>query len=254
MLLKRLSRRLLAPLSLIALGAAGPLAVLASHQFTDVPTSSTFHADIDAIRDAGVTTGCAVGKYCPKDFVTREQMAAFLNRLGALQAGKPPVVNAKLLNGNPATSFLPSGGLTTVSQIGPWTTIGQPSVIVDNTWDTRVWAPEDAGLWLNLRPPAGFSGFTWWLSRIEVCFGSGSTDPVTVNELTVGQTIDGDPTVALSTRTTPVTIGAGECDVLTVTPGPQIAGAYWVHMELDGGQDVQVFVGEVRSFWGFQND
>jgi hypothetical protein len=99
--------RLLVVVSAALLGAAVafPLGALASHQFTDVPTSSTYHADIDAIRDAGITTGCATGKYCPKDFVTREQMAAFLNRLGALQAGKTPVVNATKVDGYDAGSL-----------------------------------------------------------------------------------------------------------------------------------------------------
>ena len=81
--------------------------MIASHQFTDVPTSNTFHDDIDAIRDAGVTTGCGV-KYCPKDFVTREQMAAFLNRLGRPRAGKTPVVNADKVDGLTSSQFLRS--------------------------------------------------------------------------------------------------------------------------------------------------
>jgi hypothetical protein len=73
---------------------AFPIGVIASHQFTDVPDSNPYHDDIDAIADAGVTTGCGGGKYCPTDYVTRQQMAAFMNRLGALEAGKTPVVNA----------------------------------------------------------------------------------------------------------------------------------------------------------------
>ena len=84
---------------------AFPLGVVASHQFTDVPNTNTFHADIDALADAGVTTGCGPGIYCPKDFVTREQMAAFLNRLGALGPGKAPVVNAAKVDGLDSTSF-----------------------------------------------------------------------------------------------------------------------------------------------------
>lgn len=80
--------------ALAAAALAFPLGVLASHQFTDVPDSNPFHADIDAIADAGVTTGCGGGKYCPSANVTRAEMAAFMNRLGALQAGKTPVVNA----------------------------------------------------------------------------------------------------------------------------------------------------------------
>ena len=81
----------------IALTAAlaFPLGVLASHQFTDVPDSNPYHADIDAIADAGVTTGCGGGNYCPTANVTRQEMAAFMNRLGALAPGKTPVVNAK---------------------------------------------------------------------------------------------------------------------------------------------------------------
>jgi hypothetical protein len=74
---------------------AFPLGVFASHQFADVPDSSPYHTDIDAIADVGVTTGCGGGNYCPSANVTREQMAAFMNRLGALSAGKTPVVNAK---------------------------------------------------------------------------------------------------------------------------------------------------------------
>lgn len=78
---------------------AFPLGVLASHQFSDVPDSSQYHADIDAIADAGVTTGCGGGEYCPTANVTREQMAAFMNRLGALGPGKTPVVNATRTDG-----------------------------------------------------------------------------------------------------------------------------------------------------------
>jgi hypothetical protein len=73
---------------------AFPLGVIASHQFSDVPDSNPYHADITALADAGVTTGCGGGKYCPSAYVTREQMAAFMNRLGALGAGKTPVANA----------------------------------------------------------------------------------------------------------------------------------------------------------------
>jgi len=86
-----------------------PLAAVASHNFTDVPDSNTFHADIEAIADAEVTKGCnppANTLYCPDDFVTREQMAAFMNRLGALAPGKTPVVNAATVEGFSASELL----------------------------------------------------------------------------------------------------------------------------------------------------
>ena len=88
-----------------AMVLALPLGVLASHQFSDVPNSNIFHGDIDALVDAGVTAGCGSGKYCPNQAVTRGQMAAFMNRLGALAPGKTPVVNADRLDGLDSSAF-----------------------------------------------------------------------------------------------------------------------------------------------------
>jgi hypothetical protein len=57
-----------------------PLVTLASDTFTDVPDTNTFHAQINAIALAGITTGCGPGIYCPADPVSREQMAGFMHR------------------------------------------------------------------------------------------------------------------------------------------------------------------------------
>jgi hypothetical protein len=46
----------------------------------DDDDGSIFEPDIEAIRSAGITTGCAQSRYCPTDLVTRAQMAAFLIR------------------------------------------------------------------------------------------------------------------------------------------------------------------------------
>jgi len=100
--------RLLAVVALAATLAAFPLGTLASHDFADVADSNPFHTDISALAASGVTTGCGGGNYCPSAFVTREQMAAFMNRLGALQAGKTPVVNAAELDGLTSGQFLRS--------------------------------------------------------------------------------------------------------------------------------------------------
>lgn len=48
--------------------------------FYDLRDSRTFWLDIFWLRDTGITTGCAVAFYCPKDAVTREQMASFVAR------------------------------------------------------------------------------------------------------------------------------------------------------------------------------
>jgi hypothetical protein len=72
---KRLTR-----VGLVALMLALPVVVSASHQFTDVPTSHTFHAAISRLYGARLTTGCTTTRFCPDANVTRGQMAAFLNR------------------------------------------------------------------------------------------------------------------------------------------------------------------------------
>jgi hypothetical protein len=124
---------LLASAAILGAAIAFPLGVIASHQFTDVPSSSTFHDDIDAIADVGVTTGCAAGKYCPKDFVTREQMAAFLNRLGALGPGKVPVVNADKVDGRDASDFTYVIDNVQPNQVaipaGVWTVVEQVTIV-----------------------------------------------------------------------------------------------------------------------------
>ena len=42
--------------------------------------SSSHEADINRFAEAGVTTGCGAGLYCPGGTVTRAQMTAFLHR------------------------------------------------------------------------------------------------------------------------------------------------------------------------------
>lgn len=77
--------------------AVTPLAVVAADRFTDVGDDNVFHDDIKWLADADVTRGCnppSNTRYCPKDSVTREQMAAFMRRLAENQ-----VVDAGSLEG-----------------------------------------------------------------------------------------------------------------------------------------------------------
>jgi hypothetical protein len=65
-----------------------PALAIASHQFSDVPTSASFHDEVDKLVGAGITTGCGAGTYCPSNPVTRGQMAQFLARgLGSVAWG-----------------------------------------------------------------------------------------------------------------------------------------------------------------------
>jgi hypothetical protein len=47
--------------------------------FTD-DSGSPHQGDINRLAAAGITGGCAPGRFCPSANVTREQMAGFLNR------------------------------------------------------------------------------------------------------------------------------------------------------------------------------
>jgi hypothetical protein len=49
--------------------------------FTDVAASSAFCSNIQWLYNRGVTTGCTATTFCPAQFVRRDQIAAFLNRL-----------------------------------------------------------------------------------------------------------------------------------------------------------------------------
>lgn len=65
-------------------------------RFRDVAATDTFANDILALSDAGVTRGCnppANDRFCPRDLVTREQMAAFITRAAAYTRQKEPFVD-----------------------------------------------------------------------------------------------------------------------------------------------------------------
>jgi hypothetical protein len=63
--------------------AAGLLEAVAAPcaGFNDVDTSSPFCANVEWLKNRGITLGCSANLYCPNDPVTRLQMAAFISRL-----------------------------------------------------------------------------------------------------------------------------------------------------------------------------
>ena len=50
-----------------------------NNSFTD-DNGSIFEPQIEILYENGITSGCDAEKFCPNDFVTRGQMAAFLVR------------------------------------------------------------------------------------------------------------------------------------------------------------------------------
>lgn len=99
---------------------------------------SVFEADIDRLGTAGVTLGCnppTNDRFCPRDFVLRDQMASFLARALGLDAITPP----------PPTTTIPGETTTTVPgcpQAGHWsgmTSQGRPiSFDVENTPECQI--------------------------------------------------------------------------------------------------------------------
>jgi hypothetical protein len=123
---------------------AVPIGVFASHQFTDVPNSNTFHAQIGRVKGAGITSGCSATKYCPDNPVTRGQMAAFLARTGGRLAASPfEATNVALSNTGATPTVLATvsikagdvpGGYASVQLSGAFTTYanaatGLPSIV-----------------------------------------------------------------------------------------------------------------------------
>jgi hypothetical protein len=83
-----------------------PMALFAANPFTDLNPGSVHNPNIDAIYNAGITTGCVANQeYCPNRLVNREEMASFLARTAGL-GGNAPVANAKTLQGFEASSLV----------------------------------------------------------------------------------------------------------------------------------------------------
>ncbi len=59
-----------------------PAFAAACDGFTDVDSSNSFCSAVTYLKDHGITLGCTGTTYCPNAYVTRLQMAAFLQRAG----------------------------------------------------------------------------------------------------------------------------------------------------------------------------
>lgn len=105
-------RRTVSAAALLVAVVAIPTAVTASDWFTDVPDDNIFHDDITWLAERSITRGCNPpdnDAFCPSDEVTREQMAAFMHRLGESVAeeavvGGTTALEASLAAANRATA------------------------------------------------------------------------------------------------------------------------------------------------------
>jgi hypothetical protein len=178
--------RLGAPVAIaLLLGAvaAFPLGILASHQFLDVPDSNAYHDDIDAIADVGVTTGCGGGNYCPSALVTREQMAAFMNRLGALGPGKVPVVNADKVDGHDAVL---AAETIVNDQMGAWLLGSGSALSVTASAAATTFTRGSVGavhVFLALPAPGTIGDVTYGLQSVRICYGVSTNTTITVTQV-----------------------------------------------------------------------
>jgi hypothetical protein len=74
---------------------AVPAVAFAAGTFTDVSSKNAYYKDVKAAVANGVMAGCTKTKFCPKTAATRQDVARLANRLGALDVGTKPIVNAK---------------------------------------------------------------------------------------------------------------------------------------------------------------
>jgi hypothetical protein len=77
----------------IAMLLVGGTAVLASHNFSDVPTSAFYHSAVDWAVDRHLVSGCGSGKFCPNDPITRGQAMFILK--GMADVVSPHVLTAE---------------------------------------------------------------------------------------------------------------------------------------------------------------
>lgn len=97
-----------------------PITAVATHIFTDVSDENVHRNSIAWLADSGVTRGCNPpdnDQFCPKDEVTREQMATFMYRLSGNDEETEPSVNAAALGGVAANAHL--SGLQVVNEQYP---------------------------------------------------------------------------------------------------------------------------------------
>jgi|GEM_PF-957188 len=108
----------------------------AQPRFLDVPADNQFYAFIEQMAVRGITVGCGGGNYCPKDNVTRGQMAVFLvkafgtpNQPPAVSAGSDQAIslptNSVNLTGQAKDDGLPAGSTLAVT----WSKLSGPGTV-----------------------------------------------------------------------------------------------------------------------------
>jgi len=129
------TREQMAAFIIRALGVFNP-PTPAQPRFLDVGPDNGFYSFIEQMAVRGITAGCGGGNYCPKDNVTRGQMAVFLvrafgtpNQAPLVSAGSDQAItlptNAVNLSGMAVDDGLPAGSTLAVA----WSKVSGPGTV-----------------------------------------------------------------------------------------------------------------------------
>lgn len=133
-----------------------------TERFNDVQPGSTHGGNIGALAQAGVTQGCDdEGNFCPRDSVTREQMASFIQRAYELVADGPPAFDDVGSGGEH------SEGISAIS-----------AAAVTDGCENNLYCPDDS---VTREQMASFIARTMGITFDEV---SGSVCPATTGPMT----------------------------------------------------------------------
>jgi hypothetical protein len=142
-------RRVLLIVVVLGVLVAPVAAIGATSLWSDVPDDSIFVQDTNWMKITGVSRGCNPPQnteYCPKEFVNREQMAAFMHRLSILQVvdaataidaenAKNAITadNADKVDGRDADDLMSITGANTVEAVTFDPTVVNPLLLVSLT-------------------------------------------------------------------------------------------------------------------------
>jgi hypothetical protein len=212
-------KRALSSLILSVVWWAAPVPVFAQCAgFSDVLTSSGFCANVEWVKNRGVTTGCGTGTtYCPNDPVSRLQMAAFLNRLGTAITPALISVEGIALTGVLGTADQPVGSVGVICSSGDVPITGYPRKILLNGV-ASLW-PDGSGRFVVHPVVSTDNGASWariggnvYIAHERAAGGQNIAIPTTTTaDLAVGTTYRFALFLRVLAGSTAVNFGQGEC-------------------------------------------
>lgn len=148
--------------------------------FEDVEDSDPFCTYVTWMKQNGVTLGCTTSTYCPADFVTRLQMAAFMNRLANVMGD---------ITGVAAGVGLTGGGTSGELMLG----IANQGVNTAQLADASVTLAKLASMGCGAGQVLKFNGAGW------ACAADATGGGGTVTQVATGAGLTGGPITASGT-------------------------------------------------------